>query len=91
MTSFLLSTFVPRTVAWGPQVAIVMILCNIAAIAIGKATIRNLSAGPALPSVQAFDGNAFGGMGWPALLATWSLGHVMGMGSIIGLATIGLL
>ena len=81
-----LMTIVPRTVAWGPQVAIVMILCNIAAIAIGKATMRNLSAGPALPPVK-----AFGGMGLPALLATTSLGHVMGMGTILGLAAIGLL
>ena len=33
----------------------------------------------------------FGGMGWPALLATTSLGHVIGLGAILGLANVGIL
>ncbi|MDE5108367.1 MAG: photosystem I reaction center subunit PsaK, partial [Trichodesmium sp. St17_bin3_1_1] len=43
-------------------------------------------AGPALPMSQ-----MFGGMGYPALLATTSLGHVIGFGVILGLANIGIL
>lgn len=89
MTTFLLlATGVPRTVEWGPQVAIVMILCNIAAIALGKATLPNPGAGePLPPSISKY----FGGMGWSALLATTSLGHILGLGAILGLANIGVL
>ena len=77
---------VPSTVSWSPKVAILMILCNIAAIAFGKYTIKNQAAEPALPSPE-----MFGGMGLPALLGTTSLGHVLGAGVILGLASIGAL
>ncbi|NEP47720.1 MAG: hypothetical protein F6K65_02400 [Moorea sp. SIO3C2] len=33
----------------------------------------------------------FGGMGFPALLATTSLGHIIGLGTILGLANMGIL
>ena len=77
---------VPDTVSWSPKVAFVMIACNIAAIAFGKFTIKNPSAGPALPSPA-----LFGGMGLPALLGTTSLGHLLGAGVILGLANAGAL
>ena len=77
---------VPHTVSWSPKVAIVMIACNIAAIAFGKFTIKNQSADPQLPS-----SDLFGGMGLPALLGTTSLGHVLGAGVILGLANAGAL
>lgn len=77
---------VPNTVSWSPKVAIVMIVCNIAAIAFGKFTIKNQSAGPQLPSPA-----LFGGMGLPALLGTTSLGHLLGAGVILGLANAGAL
>ena len=77
---------VPNTVSWSPKVAFVMIACNIAAIAFGKFTIDNLSAGPQLPSPA-----LFGGMGLPALLGTTSLGHLLGAGVILGLANAGAL
>lgn len=77
---------VPNTVGWSPKVAIVMIAANVLAIAIGKYTMKNPSAGPALPSAQ-----FFGGMGWPALLATTSFGHILGLGTILGLANSGVL
>ncbi|MEO0949262.1 MAG: photosystem I reaction center subunit PsaK [Cyanobacteria bacterium J06641_5] len=76
----------PATLEWSPKVAIVMITCNVLAIALGKATIANASAGPALPFPQ-----FFGGMGVPALLGTTSLGHVLGAGVILGLSSIGAL
>lgn len=82
----LLAATAPSTVSWSPKVAIVMIACNIVAIAIGKFTIQNQSAAPALPSSA-----MFGGMGLPALLGTTSLGHVLGAGVILGLASAGAL
>ncbi len=75
---------VPTTLEWSPKVAVVMILCNVVAIAIGKATIKYPSEGPALPSSE-----LFGGMGLPALLGTTSFGHVLGAGVILGLAYLG--
>jgi len=61
------------TSGWTPLVGIVMVLCNIGAIAIGKITLPNPGVGPALPNPA-----MFGGMGWPALLATTSFGHILG-------------
>lgn len=79
----------PNTVSWSPKVAIVMIFCNVIAIALGKFALNNYSAysaEPSLPSPQ-----FFGGMGLPALLGTTSLGHMIGAGVILGLANIGAL
>lgn len=86
MIDLVLGVMVPRTVEWSPAVGLVMVLCNVGAIALGKATMSNPSVGPALPNAE-----LFGGMGWPALLATTSLGHVIGFGVILGLANTGLL
>jgi photosystem I subunit 10 len=59
----------PATITWSPKVALVMILCNVIAIAIGKAM--------------------FGGLSHGAMLGTLSLGHLLGMGAILGLASRG--
>lgn len=77
---------IPTTLEWNTNVAITMIICNVIAIIIGKATIKEPSAGPQLPA-SIF----FGGMGLPALLATTSFGHLLGAGVILGLANIGAL
>lgn len=77
---------VPTTLEWSPKVAIVMVLCNVLAIAIGKFTIKYPSADPQLPSPA-----LFGGMGLPALLGTTSFGHLIGAGVILGLANLGAL
>ena len=82
----LLAATAPNTVSWSPKVAFVMIACNIVAIAFGKLTIKNQTAGPSLPSPA-----LFGGMGLPALLGTTSLGHLLGAGMILGLANAGAL
>ncbi|ACB00379.1 MULTISPECIES: photosystem I reaction center subunit PsaK [Cyanophyceae] len=75
---------VPTTMAWSPKVAVVMVICNVLAIAIGKATIKHPSEGPELPMPD-----MFGGMGLPALLATTSFGHILGVGVILGLGSMG--
>jgi len=63
-----------------------MIICNILAIAFGKATIQQQNVGPALPSPA-----LFGGMGLGALLGTTSFGHVLGAGVILGLSRLGVI
>lgn len=76
----------PAVVSWTPKVGLVMILCNVIAIAIGKATIKYPNEGRALPN-----SSFFGGFGYGALLATTSLGHIIGIGAIQGLAASGAL
>ncbi|MGF1520692.1 MAG: photosystem I reaction center subunit PsaK [Leptolyngbyaceae cyanobacterium] len=77
---------VPSTLAWSPKVGLVMVICNVLAIAFGKLTIKYPSEGPELPA-----SNFFGGMGLPALLGTTSFGHLLGAGAILGLNSIGVL
>ena len=84
-TSTLLA-IVPSTLEWSPKVAIVMILCNILAIAIGKWTIKYPNVGPEMPS-----SNMFGGFGLPAVIATTCFGHILGAGTILGLNSLGVL
>ncbi len=76
----------PASVSWSPKVALVMIACNIIAIAIGKATIKHQDVGLKLPSPS-----FFGGMSHASMVATTSLGHVIGIGAIQGLAARGVL
>ncbi len=74
------------TVQWSPKIAMIMIVCNIFAIAVGKFTIAKPNVGPGLPSPQ-----MFGGLSLGALLGTTSLGHILGVGVILGLANTGAL
>jgi photosystem I subunit 10 len=76
----------PAMVTWTPKVGLVMILCNVIAIAIGKATIKYPNEGPGLPN-----NSFFGGFGLAAMLGTTSLGHIIGIGAIQGLAASGAL
>ena len=68
-TLLLAAASVPATVEWSPKVAIVMIICNIIAIAFGKITIKNPNEGPGLPSPE-----FFGGMGFPRITSYHQLG-----------------
>ena len=76
----------PSTFSWSPKVALVMIVCNVLAIAVGKATIKHPNVGAELPN-PAF----FGGMSHAALLGTTSLGHLLAIGAIQGMAARGML
>ncbi|GAB1542418.1 hypothetical protein NUACC21_50920 [Scytonema sp. NUACC21] len=84
LTSTLLATFATAPLAWSPTVALIMIISNIVAIAFGKSSIKYPSAGPALPA-----SNFFGGFGLPGLLATTAFGHILGVGVILGLHSLG--
>jgi photosystem I subunit 10 len=74
----------PATISWSPKVALVMIICNVIAIAIGKATIKQPNVGLQLPNSA-----MFGGLSHGAMLGTLSFGHLLGMGAILGLASRG--
>jgi photosystem I subunit X len=74
------------TFEWSPNVAAVMIGCNVLAIAIGALTIKYKNVGGGLPSQS-----LFGGMGVGAMLGVTSFGHLLGAGAILGLASIGVL
>ena len=76
----------PLSDGWTPAIGIVMILCNVIAIAFGKATMPNPGVGQALPMPE-----MFGGMGWVGLLATTSLGHIVGILTIVLLDTYGVI
>lgn len=80
----------PHTATWSLSVAIVMIFSNLLAIAIGYYGISktNRGQGPALPIEVP---GMFTGFGVPELLATFSLGHILGAGFILGLGNAGLL
>jgi photosystem I subunit X len=85
--STLLAT-VASTSPWSVSTAIVMIVCNLLAIAIGYYAIQKRGVGPSLPvEVPAM----FTGFGLPELLATASFGHILGAGAILGLSNAGIL
>jgi photosystem I subunit X len=86
ITNTLIAVAAP-TFAWSPKVAVVMIVCNIIAIALGKFTIKHKNVGLGLPSANPM----FGGMGHGAMLGVTSLGHILGAGAILGLASMGVI
>jgi photosystem I subunit X len=84
MMTTILMTVTARTVEWSPTIGLIMVVCNILAIAFGKLTIKNPSVGQAMPS-----SNMFGGFGLGAVLGTACFGHILGAGTILGLSYIG--
>jgi photosystem I subunit X len=77
----------PVTVEWNYQVAIVMIASNLVAVFIGRFAIKNPGTGVTLPVGDDLGRN----FGLPELLATFSFGHILGAGFILGFANAGLL
>ena len=78
----------PNTVDWNPSVALVMIMCNLFTIAIGRYAIQKSGQGPDLPVPKP---EVWENFGLPELLATTSLGHIIGAGMILGLSNAGVL
>ncbi len=74
------------TVTWSPKTAIVMILCNVMAIAVAKATVQQPAVGAMPPSPEMFGGFSLG-----TIIGATSLGHVLGFGAIMGLTNMGML
>jgi photosystem I subunit X len=81
---------IPHTEPWGFNTAFVMIVCNLVAVAIlllngyinGRDPISNPIAHNGQPALtQQFT--------LPELLATFSVGHIVGVGMVLGLTNIG--
>lgn len=71
-----------RASNWSPSVAVVMIVANIIAIAIGKFAIQRPNVGPEVPGL---------GLSVPALIGAACFGHILGAGAILGLTNTGAL
>nr|YP_009393478.1 photosystem I reaction center subunit X [Bostrychia simpliciuscula]ARW62040.1 photosystem I reaction center subunit X [Bostrychia simpliciuscula] len=67
---------------WSVKIAFVMIICNLICIGIGRYAIKIRGLGPSIPIL------GLEGLGLPELLATTSLGHIIGSGTIICLKNI---
>lgn len=85
MNTNILLSLLPSTPNWSTQIAIIMIACNLIAIAIGRYAIQVRGLGPSIPI------SGIAGFGLAELLATTSLGHILGAGTILGLHSIGLI
>ena len=86
MNADLLISVVPQTAEWSAKTAAVMILSNILCIFAGRYVIQAKGQGPTLPGPASAIG-----LNLPELLATTSLGHIIGAGAILGLGYIGAL
>lgn len=78
---------VPDTPAWSPSVTLVMLICIVLGLIIARIGIQNKGKGPKLPLLEPVLGR---GAGWPELIAGISIGHLLGVGSILGLTNAGL-
>lgn len=87
MTSSLIFA-VQTTSSWSVSAGLVMLLCNLFAIVIGRFAIQNPGVGPDLPIPKPALWKNFG---VPELIATACLGHILGAGMILGLANAGAL
>lgn len=88
ISSVLMTAASAQTTEWSLGVAITMILCNLFVISIGRFAIKERGKGPALP-ISTSNSGLFEGFGIPELLATTSLGHILGAGVILGMANAG--
>nr|YP_009297595.1 photosystem I subunit X [Hildenbrandia rivularis]AOM67139.1 photosystem I subunit X [Hildenbrandia rivularis] len=74
-----------QTPDWSIQTASIMLVTNFLIIIIGRYAIKIRGLGPSLPIPNTK------GFGLPELLATTSLGHILGCGIILGLGRIGII
>ncbi len=77
-----------HTVEWSPNVAIVMCSCCAFAVVIGRFAIKNRGVSAQLSKHTP---GLFQGFGVAEMLATFSFGHILGAGMILGMANAGLL
>ena len=76
----------PATFEWSPKCAVVMIACNVFAYAIARATIRKPNEGFEIPNSK-----FYGGLSHASVVGANCLGHIFGIGAILGLASRGVL
>ena len=86
MNTELLLSVVPQTATWSAKIASIMISSNILCIVAGRYTIQVKGSGSSLSLNGSFNNFTL-----PELLASTSLGHIVGSGIILGFAYMGLL
>ena len=86
ITPLLAAAAAPATFSWSPKVGLVMIACNVLAYAIARANIAQPNEGFEIPN-----SHFYGGMSHASVVAANCLGHILGIGSILGLAARGVL
>ena len=86
MNTELFVSLVPQTAIWSAKTASIMISANVFCIVTGRYVIQVKGVGAPLPLTGSFNNFTL-----PELLASTSLGHIIGSGIILGLAYIGLL
>ncbi len=82
----LIVAVIPHTEPWNFNTALVMIVCNLFAVVIGRFAIANPGGGPDLPVGKP---DLFRNFNLPELLATFSFGHILGVGLVLGLTNAG--
>lgn len=85
MSIYTLLNVLPSETQWSIQNSLIMIACNLVTILIGRYGIQVRGLGPSIPI------SGIEGFGLSELLATTSLGHILGAGTILGLKSINLI
>lgn len=85
MNIYILLNVLPSETQWSIQNSLIMIACNLITILIGRYGIQVRGLGPSIPI------SGIEGFGLSELLATTSLGHILGAGTILGLKSINLI
>ena len=86
LTTLFAAASAPATFEWSPKCAFVMIACNVFAYAIARATIRKPNEGFDRPNSKFYRG-----LSHAAVVGANCLGHIFGIGAILGLAARGVL
>ena len=86
LTTLFAAANAPAEFHWSPKCALVMIACNVFAYAIARATIRKPNEGFEIPNSK-----FYGGLSHASVVGANCLGHIMGIGTILGLASRGVL
>lgn len=79
---------VPNTPSWNWNISLVMNICIILGIIIARIAAQNRNKGSSLSSPAPTVGK---NLGLPDLLAGLSFGHILGVGTVLGLTNAGLL
>jgi photosystem I subunit 10 len=85
MNTDILLNVLPSGTEWSTQNSLIMIICNLISISIGRYAIQVRGLGPSIPI------SGIAGFGLSELIATTSLGHILGAGTILGLKSVNLI
>ena len=86
MLSSILAAADPATFTWSPKCAVIMMASSVLAYAITRANVALPNEGFEIPNSK-----YYGGMSHASVVAANCLGHVLGIGTNLGLAARGVL